>query len=207
MHFDALADVPLYILIPGVILALALLRHVPVLSRVAVLATWIALAAAAFLTLDRLAPYDPTLARIAAVFSRDAQDVTGGETRVQMAGDGHFWAKVTLNGVERRMLVDSGATVTAVSSATAEAAGLDLRDSPVPVLLRTANGTVRARTATIGEMRIGNVVARDVAAVVAPGMGDVDVIGMNLLSRLKGWRVEGRTLVLTPHHPQAAEEG
>jgi len=38
-------------------------------------------------------------------------------------------------------------------------------------------------------------------------MGDVDVIGMNLLSRLKGWRVEGRTLVLTPHHPQAAEEG
>jgi len=25
---------------------------------------------------------------------------------------------------------------------------------------------------------------------------------MNLLSRLASWRVEGRTLILVPHHPQ-----
>jgi aspartyl protease family protein len=25
---------------------------------------------------------------------------------------------------------------------------------------------------------------------------------MNFLSRLKSWRVEGQTLILTPHHPQ-----
>jgi len=27
-------------------------------------------------------------------------------------------------------------------------------------------------------------------------------VGMNFLSRLKSWRVEGRTLILTPNHPQ-----
>ena len=36
--------------------------------------------------------------------------------------------------------------------------------------------------------------------------GDIDVLGMNFLSRLKSWRVEGRTLILTPHHPQDAPE-
>jgi aspartyl protease family protein len=30
----------------------------------------------------------------------------------------------------------------------------------------------------------------------------MEVIGMNLLSKLASWRVEGRTLILVPHHPQ-----
>jgi aspartyl protease family protein len=38
---------------------------------------------------------------------------------------------------------------------------------------------------------------------VAPGLGDANVIGMNLLSRLASWRVEDNTLILVPHHPQA----
>ena len=39
-------------------------------------------------------------------------------------------------------------------------------------------------------------------SVLAPSLGDLDVLGMNFLSQLASWRVEGRTLVLTPHHPQ-----
>jgi aspartyl protease family protein len=34
----------------------------------------------------------------------------------------------------------------------------------------------------------------------------MEVLGMNFLSKLKSWRVEGRTLVMVPHHPQAAVE-
>ena len=70
------------------------------------------------------------------------------------------------------------------------------------VMLKTANGTVQARIASVTELRIGNIVARDLDAVIAPGLGETNVIGMNLLSRLASWRVEGRTLVLVPHHPQ-----
>ncbi len=41
------------------------------------------------------------------------QQVVQGETvRIKMSPDGHFWARVQINGVERRMLVDSGATIT-----------------------------------------------------------------------------------------------
>ena len=73
-----------------------------------------------------------------------------------------------------------------------------------PVLMRTANGTVPAQLATIDELRFGNVVARGLDTVIAPGMEGTSVLGMNFLSRLAGWRVEGQTLILTPHHPQGA---
>ncbi len=119
-----------------------------------------------------------------------------------MSPDGHFWARVNFGGVSRRMLIDSGATVTALSQDTAVAAGLNVRDALFPMLLRTANGTVRAQTAAVDELRLGNVVARDVPVVVSPAFGNTDVLGMNFLSRLKSWRVEGKTLVLVPHHPQ-----
>jgi aspartyl protease family protein len=136
----------------------------------------------------------------------ERQTVEGGETRVPMQPDGHFWISATVNGVKRDFLVDTGATLTAISPATAEAARLKANALNRSVLMRTANGTVQAQLATIDELRIGSVVARELDAVVAPGMGDTNVIGMNLLSRLASWRVEGRTLILVPHHPQAAQE-
>ncbi|MFC6621748.1 retropepsin-like aspartic protease family protein [Novosphingobium panipatense] len=137
----------------------------------------------------------------------ERQTVEGGETRVPMQPDGHFWIKATVNGVQRNFLVDTGATLTAISPGTAQEAGLEENNLNRSVLMRTANGTVEAKLAVIDELRMGNVVARKVDAVVAPGLGDANVIGMNLLSRLASWRVEGRTLILVPHHPQAVGEG
>lgn len=132
------------------------------------------------------------------------QSVEGGETRVPMQPDGHFWITASVNGVKRDFLVDTGATLTAISPATARAA--ELRPNPLDrtVMMRTANGTIEAQLTTIDELRMGSVVARQLDAVVAPGLGDANVIGMNLLSRLASWRVEDNTLILVPHHPQAA---
>lgn len=130
------------------------------------------------------------------------QTVEGGETRVPISRDGHFWIRATVNGQPKRFMVDTGATLTAVSPGTAEAAALEPDTLRQPVLLRTANGQIKANLVTIAELRFGNVVARDLDAVVAPGMGEVNVIGMNLLSRLASWRVEERTLILVPKHPQ-----
>ena len=130
------------------------------------------------------------------------QSVEGGETRVPMDRDGHFWITASVNGAKQRFLVDTGATLTAVSPSTAEAARLQPKPLPQAIMMRTANGTVQAQLTTISELRFGSVVARDLDAVVAPGLGEANVIGMNLLSRLASWRVEGRTLILVPHHPQ-----
>ncbi|KQM68029.1 peptidase [Sphingomonas sp. Leaf17] len=194
---------PLYILIPLALIALAIARRIPVIGTLVSIASWIVLIGLVVTLFTQRAQLDPYLGKVAGLLRSDGQTVVGKETRLRMADDGHFWARVTINGVERRMLVDSGATVTAMSADTAAAVGLAVETPLVPVLLSTANGTVRARTATVPELTIGNIVARDVAVVVSPNFGNVDVIGMNLLSRLASWRVEGRTMILVPHHPQA----
>jgi len=126
------------------------------------------------------------------------QRVVGRETRIRQSGDGHFWADVTINGVSRRMLIDSGATTTALSVDTARAAGIDIGRSPFPALLNTANGPVAARTGRADRLVLGSVVARDLGVVVSPAFGDTNVIGMNFLSQLHSWRVEEGTLILDP---------
>ncbi len=160
------------------------------------------LAFAVFLLLQQ-APYQPTLSRLSQKIGLDSQTVAGNELRIRMSTDGHFWVEASINGVKRRMLIDSGATVTALSDGTARAAGVDTGIGLAPVVLHTANGAAAARTGSVDELRMGNIVARNLKIVSSPGL-DLDVIGMNFLSDLQSWRVEGKTLILVPHHPQKA---
>lgn len=134
------------------------------------------------------------------------QVVEGGETRIAMAPDGHFWLRAQVNGQPASFLVDTGATLTAVSQRLADTAGLKPRRGGLPVTINTANGAVSAQLSTIGEMRFGNVAARGLDAVIAPTLGETNVVGMNLLSRLASWRVEGNTLILVPNNPQPQPE-
>ncbi|WP_109806883.1 retropepsin-like aspartic protease family protein [Sphingosinithalassobacter portus] len=126
-----------------------------------------------------------------------SQQVVGDAVRIRMSPDGHFYARVTLNGISRMMLIDSGATTTALSEATAQAAGIT-PDSDFPVLLSTANGTVLAKHGTVEKLAIGSLRTDNLGVVVASNFGDLDVLGMNFLSRLGSWRVEGQTLILEP---------
>ena len=134
------------------------------------------------------------------------QVVEGGETRVDLARDGHFWLQATVNGEPANFLVDTGATLTAISPQTAAAAGLEARSGALPIRMQTANGAIAAEMTSIDELRFGNVAARGIDAIIAPGLGSTNVIGMNLLSRLASWRVEGNTMILVPNHPQPVVE-
>lgn len=157
------------------------------------------------LVLFQQAPFDPNLSRLTARLGLDGQQVAGREVRIKMSPDGHFWASAAINGVEQRMLVDSGATVTALSQQTAQSAAVTGDPRLLPVMIRTANGVVRAETGTIDQLDIGGIEARNLKAVISPSLGSVNVLGMNFLSQLASWRVEGRTLILVP--AELAEAG
>lgn len=202
MPVDISASPHFYLLLGVLFVAAVVARRVPVLRTIVSLAFWVGAGLLLYATVAERGRFDPWLGRAAAALDMDEQKVAGEETRVSMSRDGHFYVRARIGGVERRLLVDSGATVTALSPATAAAAGVEVKPAVFPVLLKTANGTIKADTGEVRELRFGNVVARDLAVVVSPAFGDVDVLGMNFLSRLKSWRVEGRTLILTPHHPQ-----
>jgi aspartyl protease family protein len=182
----------------GAALLLMLITRIPYVGRIVRFAVSLALLGFFIFILMQQAPYQPQLAGVMNGLGLDSQEVVGREVRIRMSADGHFWARAKLNGVERRMLIDSGATMTTMSPRTAAAAGVEASAGLAPILLRTANGVTKAETGTLDEMRLGPITARDLKIVVAPGLGDVDVIGMNFLTKLQSWRVEGRTLVLVP---------
>lgn len=195
---------PLLIYAAGAALLLMALQRLPVIGRFIRFAFSAALLALMIFLLLQVAPYQPELSRLTGRLGVDDQQVSGKELHVPMTGDGHFWVRASVNGVERRMLIDSGATITAVSARTAREANVDTSAGVVPIILQTANGAAPARAGRVDELRAGNIVARNLRVVTSPGLGEMDVLGMNFLSRLQSWRVEGRTLILLPHHPRNA---
>ena len=206
MSTDFAGNTHFYILIGVLLLASVIARRVPVLRTLVSLAVWAGLAGLLYMVVAQRERFDLWMGRMAAALDIESQQVSGEETRIRMSPDGHFYVRAGIGGVEKRLLVDSGATITALSPDTAAAAGVEVKPALFPVVLQTANGAIRAETGEVKELRFGNVVARDLAVVVSPAFGTIDVLGMNFLSRLKSWRVEGRTLILTPHHPQDQRE-
>jgi aspartyl protease family protein len=118
----------------------------------------------------------------------------GQETRIPMAIDGHFWTTAKLNGRDVKFLVDSGATTTTIDRDTARAARVEIsrrRDQYV----RTGNGVIRVSSGRADELTIGGITRRNVGLEIADN-DDLNVLGMNYLSSLRRWGVEGRWLVM-----------
>ena len=146
----------------------------------------------------QLSRFDPRIELAVPQMGLPEQVVEGGETRIPLSADGHFWVRADVNGVPGNFMIDTGATLTAISAGLAERAGLEPRRGGIPIMLGTANGTVQAHVATVDSLTFGNVSASGTDAAIAENFGDFNVIGMNVLARLGSWRVEDNTLILVP---------
>ena len=212
--FDALAEiiraVPRSGLLVGTIGALLLgwigaimLRHKVLGGRLVRTASTLALMAILVTVFLQLARFDPRLDAVTEL-GMPEQRIVGEETIIPLAADGHYWLVAEVNGVPTRFLVDTGATLTALSAESARRAGLEPRTGVLPVMLNTANGAVTAELTTVDSLRFGNIEAAGLDAVIAPNLGNTNVLGMNFLSRLEGWRVKQGDLIL---EPGSLEEG
>jgi len=152
----------------------------------------------------RFVRLDPAFDSLADNLAMPVQTVDGGETRVPLSADGHYWIEAKVNGTRQRFMVDTGATLTAISQDVADEASVKADPLRLPVVVRTANGAMQAQMVRLDEVRFGSIVARDMDAIVTADTGGLNVLGMNFLSRLKGWRVEDGVLILSPRHPVAS---
>jgi aspartyl protease family protein len=120
--------------------------------------------------------------------------VAGSEVRIPMAVDGHFWVDAKINGMPVKFLVDSGATVTTIDRASAMRVGAlasDTRDQVV----RTGNGFIKVARGTAQQLQVATIERDNIRLHIVDG-DDMNVLGMNFLSTLTRWSVEGRWLIL-----------
>jgi aspartyl protease family protein len=122
----------------------------------------------------------------------------GATVSIPMAQDGHYWVDGSTSGRTIRFLVDSGASITALSASSAETLALPQDPMGRTVTMQTANGEILANRSSVQLMDIGSIRTTDLAVVVSPAFGEVNVLGMNFLNKLKSWRVENGVMVLEP---------
>ncbi|MHA7774875.1 retropepsin-like aspartic protease family protein [Roseibium sp. M-1] len=123
---------------------------------------------------------------------------TGKRTyRVARNRQGHFVADAYLNGRSVDMLVDTGATVTALPESLAEDIGIFLKPADYKYPIQTANGTVYGARADIDDLRLGSIRLRNVDALVLKDQSlSEPLLGMSALNQLQRFDISGSTLVL-----------
>lgn len=114
------------------------------------------------------------------------------------SGDyGHFVTRAHINNNAIEVLVDTGASVVALSYEDAEEVGLKPRHLKYNVRVSTANGEAMAAKVMLEEVEIGSVRVYDVQALVLQkGAMRGTLLGMSFLSRLQKFSVENGRLIL-----------
>jgi len=120
-----------------------------------------------------------------------AEDVTLDRER-----DGHFYADVVVDGVPSRMLVDTGASVIALTGDDAAAMGLHWDPNAVRVVAQGASGPVEGVQTRLNHVTLGNFEARDVDALIIPeGLG-ISLLGQSFLSTIDTVAIAGDQMTL-----------
>ena len=177
------------------VLGTLMTRREPIAKLLTMALAWVAIFAAGFVLFTFRDNFGWVVQRLRS--EATGEPVTQGhEVRIPMAIDGHFWIGGEINGFRVKFLVDSGATMTTIGRDTAERAGVQVSARPDQIV-RTGNGLIRVSSGRAERLTIGPIERRDVAMHVADN-ADLNVLGMNFLSSLQRWGVEGRWLVLVP---------
>lgn len=110
---------------------------------------------------------------------------SGNPTTVLSAdSNGHFLTTGTIDGVSSRMMVDTGATLVAMSRAEAKRIGLSyLKGERIGI--STANGVIPAYRVMFNAVKVGNVTLNQVEGVVQEGSMPFVLLGMSFLKRLE----------------------
>ncbi len=109
---------------------------------------------------------------------------------------GHFHVNALVNGTAVNFLVDTGASDVAISTDDALRLGLHPDKLVYNMPYQTANGVTMAAQITIGEIKVGDIVVRNVQASVGRGNMDMSLLGMSFLNQISSIEVKGDRLVL-----------
>jgi aspartyl protease family protein len=128
----------------------------------------------------------------AAANSADSRSVV-----ISPGRNGHFEVAGSVDGRRMDFMVDTGASVIALTARDAAMLGIHPTESEYRAMVRTANGTVHAAPVMLDSVEIDDIVVHDVAAMVLPDGALADnLLGLTFLSRLHKFEYSDGKLVL-----------
>lgn len=110
---------------------------------------------------------------------------------------GHFQINGRVDGKHMGFMVDTGASVIALTARDAARLGIRPAAREFTAQVKTANGTVRAARTRLNRVEIDDVVVRDVAALIMPDEAlSENLLGLSFLSKLRRFEYSNGKLVL-----------
>lgn len=111
--------------------------------------------------------------------------------------DGHYWTRASVDGTSVEFLVDTGASIVALTWRDALRLRLKPKELDFKWPIRTANGETFGAHVTIEAIRIGNVKIENVdAMVMQEGLMESSLLGMSFLGELYSYEFKGDTLII-----------
>jgi aspartyl protease family protein len=112
-------------------------------------------------------------------------------------GRGHFEVDARVAGRHIGFMVDTGASLVALTARDAARLGIHPAQNAFVAEVKTANGTVRGAHARLDTIEVGGIEVRDVAALVLPDEAlSENLLGLSFLSRLRRFEYSSGQLVL-----------
>src|SRR5688572_24914000 len=105
-----------------------------------------------------------------------------GGIRLTRQQDGHFYIDSLVNGMPVRFLVDTGASMVALSVKDAQYAAVPVNPAQFEVVGRGASGEVRGQQVELSELTLDGKRISSIDAVVIEG-GEQSLLGQSVLSR------------------------
>jgi aspartyl protease family protein len=145
-----------------------------------------------------IAVHSEDVAESAPVASRSSsQSIDALDQSVELTRDsnGYFYADVQINGAPVHAVVDTGATVMALSREDARAAGIATSIGMNDVVGQGADGVVKGEQVMLDRVTLGQKTAEGVPAVILSNGGQ-SLLGQSFLTKFASVKIEGDKMVL-----------
>ena len=123
---------------------------------------------------------------------------SGAPAQIARAADGHYWAEADIEGRSIRVLVDTGASVVALTRNDALRLGLRLEPSDFTRKVETASGPVMAAAVELDHVAVAGARIENVSALVVEDGLPHSLLGMSYLGRLSAFEARPTGLTLRP---------
>ena len=144
--------------------------------------------------LDEPAPEPP---KVQTARPAPADPLPQNAATIRRESDGHFWTRADVEGASLKFLVDTGASVVALTHQDAKRLRIDFDDLVFDNRVTTAGGVVMSASVRLDYIRIGNVRLENIDAIIIEGnVLEDSLLGMSFLGELYSYEFKGNTMII-----------